>query len=245
MKTSEISLWEWVSEPRTQSTRCNRLSWCGPGDWNVISNINSGVCWEFQNLELKALDVTACHDVGLVIGMWLAPINSGVCWEFQNLELKALAVTACHDVGLNVISTYQLWSLLRVWCTAENKDSEHHFTGYLWNQRTHMSSATFHHSAPHTRTSRPQGFANFLDVVKLGSQTDWYRLSQCTSTCMMVPMEPWLHTYPGQLVNLNWVRTGPEWTQHPSAHQQGWMVCVDYGQEAFFWSCLPRQGYCV
>jgi hypothetical protein len=124
MKTSEISSWEWVSEPRTQSTCCNRLSRCRPGDWNVISNINSGVCWEFQYLELKALAVTACHDVGLVIGMWLAPINSGVCWEFQNLELKALAVTACHDVDLNVISTYQLWSLLRVFlllCDAQRK----------------------------------------------------------------------------------------------------------------------------
>ncbi len=64
-----------------------------------------------------------------------------------------------------------------------------------------MSSATFHHP-PHTRTSSTQGFANFLDVVKLGSQTDWYRLSHCTSTRMVVPIEPRLHTYPGQLVNL-------------------------------------------
>ncbi len=86
----------------------------------------------FQNLELKALAVTACHDVGLVIGMWLAPINSGVCWEFQNFELKAPAVTACHDVGLNVISTYQLWSLLRV------------FLLCVMHSRKRRRSASFH-----------------------------------------------------------------------------------------------------
>jgi hypothetical protein len=70
--------------------------------------------------------------VGLVIGMWLAPINSGVCWEFQNFELKAPAVTACHDVGLNVISTYQLWSLLRV------------FLLCVMHSRKRRRSASFH-----------------------------------------------------------------------------------------------------
>ncbi len=74
----------------------------------------------FQNLELKALAVNACHDMGLVIGMWLAPINSGVCWEFQNLELKAVSnrLSRCGPGDWNVIkhlSTLKSAESFRTW----------------------------------------------------------------------------------------------------------------------------------